>query len=301
MLLKKIEPSDMCAIIVTYHPDSLFYERVLAISSQVGNVFIVDNGSNRDAEKMLRNINQSPSINIIFNNENLGIAKALNIGISLAEKNGYQFAILFDQDSKPNKDLAANLCKIYSAHPNTEKIALIGANYDNVLKNAEKKPSHQLNAKCEWHEVKRVITSGSLLSFTAYQKIGPFREDFFIDLVDIEYCMRARKLGYSILRSNRVLMLHSIGYPSKHLLFGKTIWATNHTAIRRYYYARNYVAIQREYGNYILGWWAIKSLKKCIRQSFIIILFEQHKLDNLAAIAKGWWHGMNNKMGQYSL
>lgn len=301
MLLKTIEPSDICAIIVTYHPDALFHERVLAISSQVGNVIIVDNGSNRDVEKMLGEINQSQTINIIFNNENLGIAKALNIGISLAVKNGYQFAILFDQDSKPNNDLAINLCNIYSSHPDAEKIALIGANYNNVLKNTGKKPSHRPNANNEWQEVKRVITSGSLLSLTAYEQIGPFREDFFIDLVDIEYCMRARKLGYIILRSTMVLMSHAIGYPSKHRLFGKTIWATNHAAIRRYYYARNYVAIQREYGNYILGWWAIKSLKKCIRQSFIIMLFEQHKLDNLAAIAIGWWHGINKKMGKYSL
>jgi rhamnosyltransferase len=301
MLLKKIEPSDICAIIVTYHPDALFHERVLAISSQVGNVIIVDNGSNGNAAKMLREINQSQTVNIIFNNENVGIAKALNIGISLAAKNGYQFAILFDQDSNPNKDLAINLCKIYSAHPDTEKIALIGANYNNVLKNTGKKSSRQLNSNNAWHEVKRVITSGSLLSLTAYEKIGPFREDFFIDLVDIEYCMRARRLGYIILRSAMVLMSHSIGYPSKHLLFGKTIWTTNHAAIRRYYYARNYVAIQREYGNYMLGWWAIKSLKKCIRQSLIIILFEQHKLDNVVAIAIGWWHGINKKMGQYSL
>lgn len=261
MLLKKIEPNDICAIIVTYHPDALFHERVLAISTQVGNVIIVDNGSNNNAIKMLQEINQTQSISIIFNNENLGIARALNIGISLARINGYQFAILFDQDSEANKDLAINLCKIYSTHPNTEKIALIGTNYNNVLKSSGKNPIQRLNSGNEWNEVKRVITSGSLLSLAAYDKIGPFREDFFIDLVDIEYCMRARKFGYIILKSNMVLMSHSIGYPSKHLLLGKTIWATNHAPIRRYYYARNYVAIQREYGNYILGWWAIKSLK----------------------------------------
>lgn len=301
MLLKTIEPSDICAIIVTYHPDALFQERVLAISSQVGSVIIVDNDSNHDAKKMLQEINQSQTIHIIFNKENLGIAKALNIGISLAEKNGYQFSILFDQDSKPNNDLVINLCKIYSVHPDTEKIALIGANYNNVLKNSGAISKQRLNSSDEWHEVKRVITSGSLLSLNAYKEIGPFREDFFIDLVDIEYCMRARRCGYIILRSTMVLMSHSIGYPSKHQLFGKTIWATNHAAIRRYYYARNYVAIQREYGNYILGWWAIKSLKKCIRQSFIILLFERHKLDNLTAIAIGWWHGIHKKMGKYSL
>lgn len=304
MSLKNIYPINICAIIVTYHPDALFQEKVLAVLSQVNNVVIVDNGSNHSAKEMLQRLSQNQAVRVVFNNDNLGIATALNIGISLAKKNGFQFAILFDQDSAPYKDLAISLCQIYSTHPHMERVAIIGANYDNVLKNTKKHkktPNQESNYNNQASEVKRVITSGSMLSLSAYEKIGLFREDFFIDLVDIEYCMRARKFGYLILKSSKILMTHSIGYPSKHKLFGKTIWATNHAAIRRYYFARNYVAIQREYGNYILSWWAVKSLKKCIKQSIVIMLFEKHKLDNLSAIATGWWHGINKKMGPHTL
>jgi len=38
-----------------------------------------------------------------------------------------------------------------------------------------------------------VITSGSLLPLATYADIGPFREEFFIDFVDTDYCFRARK------------------------------------------------------------------------------------------------------------
>jgi rhamnosyltransferase len=36
-----------------------------------------------------------------------------------------------------------------------------------------------------------IISSGSALSAAAYRKLGPFREDYFIEYIDIEYCLRA--------------------------------------------------------------------------------------------------------------
>lgn len=292
-----LESNEICAIIVTYHPDTLVKERLSAISKQVNKIIIVDNTANESTTEMLQVLCQNQLVELILNAGNLGIAKALNIGVTKARQYNYKWALLFDQDSKAENDLVANLCTIYSTHPDAKQIALIGANYKNILK--DEKKSTLIASTLEWREVKRVITSGSLLSLDTYEKIGPFREDFFIDLVDIEYCMRARKYGYKIIKSSKLLMTHSIGFPSKHMLFGKTVWTTNHTAIRRYYYARNYVAIQREYGNYLFSWWVIKSLKKCIRVSSTILFFEEDKLAKLSAIAKGWWHGVTKRMGKY--
>ncbi|MFA6178529.1 MAG: glycosyltransferase family 2 protein [Candidatus Methylopumilus sp.] len=301
MASQKLESHDICAVIVTYHPDTQFQQRLAAITRQVGKVIIVDNGSSQRAITMLQEICQNSAVELILNEANFGIAKALNIGISHAKQQGYLWAILFDQDSTAHNDLAISLCHIYSVHPSPDQIALIGANYKNILKNMQNKSTCQSESADEWSEVKRVITSGSLLSLPIYDKIGRFRDDFFIDLVDIEYCMRARRMGYQVIKSSKFLMSHSIGFPSQHRLLGRIIWTTNHAPIRRYYYARNYVAIQREYGNYIFAWWAIKSLKKSIRLSTIILLFEQNKLAKISAIAKGWWHGMSNQMGKYEL
>src|SRR5260370_26135868 len=36
-----------------------------------------------------------------------------------------------------------------------------------------------------------IISSGSAISAAAYRKLGPFREDYFIEYVDIEYSLRA--------------------------------------------------------------------------------------------------------------
>src|SRR4030095_5315976 len=60
-------------------------------------------------------------------------------------------------------------------------------------------------------ERRTVITSGTLLSLNAYDAIGRFRDDFFIDGIDHEYCLRARAKRYRILLMLAPLLVHSIG------------------------------------------------------------------------------------------
>ena len=73
-----LRAGDVCAIVVTYGPDSGFLARLNEILPQVGMVVIVDNGS-ADAERnMLLEAAAEPKTNVVFNDENLGVARALN-------------------------------------------------------------------------------------------------------------------------------------------------------------------------------------------------------------------------------
>jgi rhamnosyltransferase len=148
-----------------------------------------------------------------------------------------------------------------------------------------------------WDEVDTVITSGSLLSLTAFAHIGPFREDFFIDYVDTEYCVRARAKSYRIVKTRRPLMSHSIGKPTQHRLLWMKKWTSNHSADRRYYIARNHTVMVRESGKYLLGAWAIASLFSCITALKRIALYEESKGRKIAAVFLGWWDGMRGNMG----
>lgn len=286
---------DICAVIVTYLPDASFETRLNAISKQVSMVLIVDNGS--DAQRsMLRELTINERVLLIENEKNLGIATALNIGIQRAIDLGYEWVLLFDQDTLAHNNLCQSLCDIYASYPAPKKIALIGANYSNVFK-----PIADLDSKQSYQLVKRVITSGTLLSIVAYQKIGRFNDEYFIDMVDLEYCVRATRLGFTLLKSTALLMTHSVGFPTKHSLFGKKIWLNNHSPLRRYYYVRNYVVFQREYGKYRFGGWAVKSLRKSIRLVFLILLFESNKQSKIKAILIGWLDGFNQHMGEKKL
>src|SRR5450631_515102 len=74
----------VCAVLVTYQPDSGFAARLSRVYPQVEAVIIVDNGSSDASLSMLRELPPRASLGVMFNDENLGIACALNIGVRRA-------------------------------------------------------------------------------------------------------------------------------------------------------------------------------------------------------------------------
>lgn len=59
--------------------------------------------------------------------------------------------------------------------------------------------------------VEFLATSGSLVDLAAYARIGPFRSDFFIDGVDLEWCFRAWSLGYGCWMETGTALPHRVG------------------------------------------------------------------------------------------
>src|SRR5271169_4782555 len=105
--------TDVCAVVVTYHPDSEFPERLARILPQVGALVIVDNGSNETELKMLHEISANPSISLVPNAANLGVARALNIGIQRAALKS-SWVLLLDQDSLVDGDMVQGLLTVYA-------------------------------------------------------------------------------------------------------------------------------------------------------------------------------------------
>jgi rhamnosyltransferase len=286
---------DVCAITVTYHPDEKFPTRVERVLREVGALVIVDNGSDDAELRMLRELAANSLITLISNGENVGIARALNIGIWRAITLGFKWALLLDQDSWIDDDMVQTLIAAGAAFPDRDRLAVIGSGYRDA-----NEPSAEQKAETvgdNWEEVESVITSGSLIPLKAYAAIGAFREEFFIDHVDTEYCFRARAMGYRIIRTRRAIMSHNIGAISRHDVLWMKKWTFNHAPDRRYYFARNDTVMLREFGHYIVGLWALKSLGRCVRLCKRIALYEQKKTYKIIAVAQGWWDGVRGHMG----
>jgi rhamnosyltransferase len=175
-------------------------------------------------------------------------------------------------------------------------LAVLGSNFIDVSSRTSDAIDPD-SADAPWEEVERVITSGSLLPLEAYVDIGPFREEFFIDYVDEEYCLRAKAKGYRIIKSRKHLMSHAIGSPSVHKMFGTSKWTTNHGPDRRYYIARNNTVLLREYGDYRAGMWAWKSFRRCLRQCKRVALYEDMKARKIAAVLHGLRDGIRGHLG----
>jgi rhamnosyltransferase len=288
--------ADVCAIVVTYHPDAAFQIRLNSVSAQVGTIVIVDNGSADGERDMLSEAASDPKIDLVFNLDNLGVARALNIGIQRAVTLGYSWVLLLDQDSRVDPGMVRTLLGIQASFPDREQLAVVGSNYADVTKRTPGAIDDEALGD-DWEEVEFVITSGSLLPLAAYFAIGPFREEFFIDYVDEDYCLRAKARGYRVIRSRKHLMSHAIGSPTLHKMFWVKKWTTNHSPDRRYYIARNNTVLLREYGNFRAGMWALKSLSRCLRQCRRIVLHEPMKTRKIVAVMHGWWDGIRGNMG----
>ena len=78
------------------------FELISTISNQVNYIIIVDNNS---SDQLIFKKLEFEKTYIIFNNQNFGIAKALNQGIKKAITLDCDWVITFDQDSKPKTNI----------------------------------------------------------------------------------------------------------------------------------------------------------------------------------------------------
>ncbi len=299
---------EVCAVLVSYHPDAELPRRVAAIAAQTGGLVIVDNGSDEPAIAMLRGLAAANrAIDVIENHANLGVARALNLGAARAAARGFTWLLLLDQDSEVEADLVRGLIEVRAAYPDPERLAILGAGFvepargqrapANEGPSPDVAPAVAAGASPPWQEVENAITSGSLLSIATYRRIGAFRDEFFIDYVDIDYCRRARAAGYVIATTRRPLMSHAIGAPASHRWLGVEKWTLNHSADRQYYIARNDTVMLREGGRHPHGSWALKSLARRLRSAKRILLYEDTKARKLAALVAGWWDGLRGRLG----
>jgi rhamnosyltransferase len=282
--------NSILAIVVTYHPDSSFAERFERLREQVGAVLIVDNNSGPNAVSMLRETAARLDLGLILNSENLGLAAALNIGVRQTIARGYEWALLFDQDTVPGNNIVEGLREAYNDFPLKDKLAVIGSNYSEA-QTGKLRFSPQATNGFSWKERRVVITSGSLVSLPAYQVLGPFRDEYFVDCVDLEYCLRARSKGFQVIVASKPLMIHDVGNPTRHRLPWRKINVSNHSRVRRYYIIRNHVDLAKTYFLKEPAW-VLASCWTWLKSMLLLCVFEDDKLAKVRYSAMGLLDGL---------
>lgn len=283
---------NVVAVVVTYHPDAEMIARLSSIAGQFGRLIVVDNHSGEETLARLRTLSsRERTVTLIENAENLGVATALNQGCRRAMAAGAAWVATFDQDSSPAADLLACVAQEWAAQPYRDRIGLLGVNLRMGIGKT------QIPEGAGLADARSVITSGSLVNLAAWQEIGPFRDDFFIDEVDHEYALRMRRHGWSVKITRRVLMDHSQGSPRWHNLLGWRRAASHHSALRRYYMIRNRVHLAREHFRFDPAF-VSGELGITFREAACILFFESHKFDKLRAMAQGFVDGLRGRAGR---
>lgn len=286
--------ANTCAVIVTFHPDDRFVFLLQRVTSQFSAVFIIDNGSSPAALEMLQREASQQKITLLSNPTNRGIAAALNQGIRQARIANYDWAVTFDQDTEIYPRFLARMLDVFDRSGGGNII--IGSNYDESHK-SRKLTKHRLDdADPIAKERKTLITSGTLIPLDIFDRIGLFREDYFIDSVDHEFSLRARAHGYRLLLSCEPLMQHRIGNEVDRQSSFRLLLSYHHPPRRKYYISRNTVFTAIQYFSREPAW-SIRQGWRMLSDLASIILLENDKSRKLSAFLTGMVHGIKGKTG----
>jgi rhamnosyltransferase len=280
----------VCAVMVTHNPKPTFIDNVAAIAAQVGRVVIVDNGSSCETEQYLQELERHLGCKVIRNHQNLGIAVALNLGAKYAIEARFDWICTFDQDSRVSDGFISKMLEAFQQAPHPERIALLAPNYVDRESGVNVRLKRASNG-----EILTAMSSGSMMRSSAIQKLGFFDESLYIDAVDIEFCLRARRKGMLILQSPAVL-LHSLGRTKYYRLLGLRFGVTNHSAGRRYYMTRNRLRLLIRYAT---DWpWMWRESGTMLLDIAKIILAEDDKWKKFHAMAAGTVDALSAKVGK---
>jgi len=278
---------EIVAVVVLYHPATDVLDNIDSYSSQVDKVIAVDNTDRPDGDFIgdltSRGVDYRPL------GGNKGIAAALNEGCRHAQDLGYGWALTMDQDSTAVPFMVERLSECLEP-AESQTIAIVAPVWQHVGGLPE-----TTGAGCK--ELDLAMTSGDLLRLAAFRDLGGFREDLFIDRVDNEFCLRARRRGWRIVQKQDALLLHRMGR-LRRVTFPVRCYVTDYSPLRRYYMVRNLFELRREFGAEFPESVAIE--KRYWRKEVVkVILAEPQRLKKLRMMLQGWLDYRRGRFGRY--
>jgi rhamnosyltransferase len=280
------------AIVTAYHPDDLLRGVVVSALASCTSVIVVDNTpypakGERERPDPLSGY-RDPRVTVLGSGRNLGLAAALNLG--LAELPAEAEAVLFlDQDSVIPDGLIDGLAEDLG----DSSIGVVGPSPVDAAtgKVYETLPGrhHRLD------ERDMVITSGMLLRRSCLERVAGFREDFFVDYVDLDFCLRLRRAGVRIVRDLALELPHSIGDVRVHPFLGRSARVGHYSVWRQYWIARNGTILIRE-NLRSLPVWAIANAFFMGRLFAKLVLFEPKRRTHAAAFLRGLRDGLTRRV-----
>lgn len=295
-------PPPVCGIVVSFHPDAEVPANLAAVAAQCAAVVVVDNGSSAEARAGLAAV---PGVTLVPLGENLGVAVALNRGAARARELGCEWAVLFDQDSRPEPGMIAALWAAHLRHP---AVGIVGPCVWEEGGNAERYrwvrphprwPGCFQRVACTGTDltgVTMLITSGSLIDLGLWRQLGGFIDGLFIDYVDVDYCLGVRAAGRDIVVAAAARLRHRLGARREARLLGRDFRPMHHAAFRHYYMARNRIFVWRRFARRFPHW-ALFDLGFAGFNLLRVLLFEDRKFAKLRAMTRGAWDGLRGRAG----
>ncbi|TLY48055.1 MAG: glycosyltransferase [Gammaproteobacteria bacterium] len=233
---KMFKPAVLITIVL-YQPDQSKLLNLIDVCSQYekSKILLFDN---TEASQVFEYAS-TKSIIILKSPKNVGVGGAHYFACQMAEEKNFEFVLFLDQDSQLPEDfimdMVSGFYRLKNLHP---RLCAIGPTWDDPeFKNSKTKAiKDKLRNLLKAPNLKQVlISSGMLIWVPTLKHIGYPKKEYFIDLVDTEWCLRALYKNYQIVMLPDVCMKHRIGEIKKI----SKLFVQYEKPIRYYYSLRN--------------------------------------------------------------
>jgi rhamnosyltransferase len=247
--------------IVLYNPDkdNLLELLRICLTYESVKILLFDNSAYpQNSESM-----HSEKIIFYKSSENVGVAGAHYYACKLAEVENFDFVLFLDQDSQlPDDFINRMILGFYRLQKSKPRLCAVGPLWkdprfyawkkkDSLRNGLKNKLRTKIKKIIKWRKEKInklllanhvLISSGMLILVPTLKRIGYPKKEYFIDLVDIEWCLRALSKNFQIEQVKNVKMQHTIGQFKS----SKTRFLQYQNPIRYYYSIRNSFYLFRE-------------------------------------------------------
>ena len=296
-------PAVAC-VVVTFEIGRDVLPVLEAILPQVDRLFVVDNGSGKETQEALGEIESAhpDRLEVIRNGENLGIAASLNIGIRRALEQGHAWVLTLDHDSVASPDMVANLFRTHAEVADQNPGILSPTHIDG---STGRKYKYPVFGKFFFRHVTPTdrplscsfcISSGCLIPKRVFETAGLFKEEYFVYAVDTEFCRRVLRHGYSIFVSEKATLVHREGGGRK-LDLGIFQFRTPDWSARSLYYIfRNVVHDLRN--NPVFSWRVHQMLFLARSLLTLFLANPPDRKARWAAVRRGISDGIKGRLGK---
>jgi len=289
----------VAAGIVVYQPDPVLIKALIeSLVRQVDLLLIYRNSALPEA--LSATVQEHGGRLVALGDErNLGLGTAHNRIIEAAMARGFERILLFDQDSSPSPDLGSRLLFLMQTLIAAgERPAAVGPRpvaYDSTSYNPPRPlPASEAAPQGRARPVEFIISSGSLINGAAFREIGRFREDFFIDAIDMEWCLRARFHGFTCWMASEVTMHHRLGAGVSRIPL-INVHLVRQPSARAYTFVRNQLALFRL--KHVPLRWKVRALARLGAYTIGQPVLASHRRATVRSIARGWRDGLLGRLG----
>lgn len=266
------------AVTVIYNPDNLqnVINSISTYYDEIDMLVVIDNSL--VSNKSILEDKFNAKLKYFWCQENIGIGRALNLGINHLIGLGYKWALTMDQDTYFKTKLSGYFSFI--REKNSSRVNLLAPCIEGFLLTKTSK------------EIKKTIQSGCLINLQIYKILGGFEEKYFIDFIDYDYCLKGRKQNFKNVLICNVLIKQNYG----ECYNGKTFYGLKYKYIfskpfRSYYQTRNGL-------DYSIKYRDIKEFIGIVVVFVKTILIANQKIDRIKYMVRGLSDFLSHNWGK---